>query len=105
MFVVLAAIFAVLIAASAFPHRRRTLSRVCLVWFLGVIPVVLLIYAIARWDGSHVGSYLGLIPGIVAVLCVIDAKHGLSHRMARIRRHDEPRERPRTIRPGQRASE
>ena len=93
MFVVLAAMLAVLATASAVPHPRRPLARVCLVWFLGLVPLVLLIYAIACWDGSHFGSYLGLIPAIVAVLCVIDAKHGLSHRMARVGPRPRPSER------------
>ncbi len=84
MFVTLAAILLPLLVASVVPHRRRALARACLVWFLGLVPLVLLIYAIACWKGSSFGSYLALVPAILAVLCIIDARYGHSHRWARM---------------------
>lgn len=89
---------ALLLVASAIPHRRRALARVCLLWFVGLMPLALLIYAIARWEGSSFGSYLALVPAILTVLCIIDARHGHSHRWART----GPR--PRAASPDQRDS-
>ena len=84
MLVTLLAILLPLLVASAIPHPRRALARACLVWFAGCLPIVLLAWAISRFEGVCVGSYLALVPVIVTWCCVIDARYGLSHRLARV---------------------
>lgn len=97
MLATLAAILAVLLALAAIPHRGRAAARAALSGFAVVLPILLLVHAISRWPRASFGSYLALVPVIVTWACVVDARHGLSHRLARIG--------PRRDRPDQVASE
>lgn len=84
MLVILVAVFVVLALGSTVAHPWRPAARAALVWFVASLPITLIVWAIACWPGSSFGSYLVVIPVIVTWCCIIDARHGISHRLARI---------------------
>lgn len=84
MLVTIVAVLSLLVVGSAIPGRRRALARAGLVWFAGLLPIVLSAWAISRLEGVTAGSYLALVPVIVTWCCILDARYGLSHRLARV---------------------
>ena len=84
MLIVLVSVLTILALGSALPHPWRPAARAALVWFVVSLPITLIVWAIACWPGSSFGSYLVVIPVIVAWCSIVDARHGISSRLARI---------------------
>lgn len=77
-------------AVALVPGRGRVPARVVFHLLLVLAPVVLVAAWIGTFRRATIGSWLALVPVIVTWACIVDARRGLSSRLARIGPRTKP---------------
>ena len=83
MLLALAVVAGALLVGSLLPTPARTASRVLLAFFVVLLPVTAVAWALSEWDRASPATYLALLPLTFCWLAVLDLRWGVSARLAR----------------------